>query len=180
MKIILAAVSSLDGKITKGRDSDIRGWTSPEDTAHFAHLKSIHNLIVMGRKTYEAMRPNLQLDSKTLRVVLTKHPENFAAEAVSGQLEFSSESPVVLVGGLEKQGYSEMLLVGGGTLNGQFLAKGLVDEIYLTLEPRLFGTGTSLAADSRLNVNLRLLKTSRLNEQGTLLLHYKKALENQS
>ena len=173
MKITLAAVSSVDGKLTRGDDPNILHWTSREDAEHFKDLKIKHNLIVMGRKTYEAMRSSLQLNPETLRVVLTSHAEDFAAETVNGQLEFTNELPATLVQRLENQGYSEMLLVGGGQVNAEFLAAGLVDEIYLSLEPLLFGKGTGFAAGPQLNVELELVNITRLNDRGTLLLHYK-------
>lgn len=46
MKVILAAVSSLDGKITKGRDPNFYSWTSKEDAKLFFLLIKKHNLIV--------------------------------------------------------------------------------------------------------------------------------------
>ncbi len=173
MKIILAAASSIDGKLARGDDPDVRTWTSAEDAAHFAQLKGKHNLLVMGRGTYEAMRPKLKLSPATRRVVLTHRPEVFAAEAVDGQLEFSNESVAKLVQRLENQGYSAMLLVGGGQVHAEFFAAGLIDEIYLTIEPLVFGTGTDFAAGVLLNTKLSLLSIDKLNPRGTLLLHYR-------
>ncbi len=173
MKIILAAATSIDGKLTRGDDPDVRQWTSDEDAAHFAQLKAAHNLLVMGLGTYEAMRSKLKLSANILRVVLTHHPQDFAGEAVARQLEFSSESPAKLVERLANQGYSEILLVGGGQVHAEFLAAGLVDEIYLTIEPLVFGTGTDFAHGAELNIDLELVSSKQLNDRGTLLLHYK-------
>lgn len=173
MKVTVAIASSVDGKLTRGDDPDIRSWTSPEDAAHFARLKADHNLIVMGRKTYTAMRAKLKPHPRTLRLVLTRHPEKFAAETVKGQLEFSSDTPLKLVRSLEEQGYTEMLLIGGGQVNSAFLAAGLVHEIYLTVEPWLFGTGIDATSGLPLSVTLKLISMRKLNARGTLLLHYK-------
>ena len=65
-----------------------------------------------------------------------------------------------------------MLLVGGGKTNALFLEASLVNEIYLTVEPKLFGMGKSLIAEGNFTKNLKLQSVKKLNEQGTLLLKY--------
>ncbi len=173
MNITLAAAISVDGKLTRGDDPDVRHWISDEDAKHFTKLRAAHNLIVMGRGTYEAMRSKLKLAPGTLRVVITHHPKDFATEAVTGQLEFTNLSPAELIQSLQKREYPEMLLVGGGVVHAEFLAAGLVNEIYLTIEPLVFGKGTDFAHGAELNVALELVTIKQLNDRGTLLLHYK-------
>src|SRR3989338_2890855 len=132
MKVIMVMVASLNGKITRGRASNIYSWTSKEDSELFSQLVEEFNLIVMGRKTYEAIRENIELRKDKLRVVLTKNPEKFGSDAVPGSLEFSDESSAELLNRLKKKGYTKMLLVGGGEINALFLKSSLVDELYLT------------------------------------------------
>ncbi len=168
----MVAVTSLDGKLTWGDDPDIHKWTSKDDKRHFAKMRESHNLIVMGRGTYEAIKPVKPIPGK-LRVVLTRKPEVFRNEAAAGSLEFSSESPARLVARLEKNGFGEMLVVGGGEINAAFLEADLIDEIYLTIEPYVFGVGTDFAAGANLNKKLELMDTSKLNDKGTILLHYR-------
>jgi len=173
MKVILVAVSSLDGKITRGRDPNIYSWTSKEDTKLFFSLIRRHNLIVMGSKTYEMSRGIIKLQKNKLRIVLTRNPKKYAANASPGILEFSNDSPRRLIGRLEKQGYKEMLLVGGSTVNTLFLKSALVDELYITTEPYIFGTGKTIVEDEDLYVSLKLISLKKLNKQGTLCLKYK-------
>lgn len=170
MKIILVDVSSADGFITNGTTDQVSHWSSKEDSAHFWSLIGQHDLLVMGRKTYEAVRP--KPEPGRLRMVLTNNPEGFADIAVPGQLEFSALSPDELVKTLELRGYTSMLLLGGGMVNGEFVAAGLGDELYLTIEPMLFGRGVPLLGGTTTAISLKLLKSTQLNEQGTLLLHY--------
>jgi len=66
-----------------------------------------------------------------------------------------------------------MLLLGGGTINALFLKESLVDELYLTLEPRIFGKGKTLVREGEFEVLLELMNIKRLNQSGTLLLKYK-------
>jgi dihydrofolate reductase len=172
MHISLVMASSVDGRITRGKEASYL-WASPEDQQFFADLKQQHNLIVMGRKTYQEAKPVLKLDPAILRVVMTHEPENFSSEEVPGQLEFSAETPVQLIKRLADEGYTEMLLVGGSQLAAAFLTKKLIDTIWLTIEPMFFGVGVPLFShESPLDVNLCLEELRQLNDQGTILLKY--------
>lgn len=172
MKVTLVMVSSVNGKITKGDDPHIYSWTSQEDKDFFFSLLRKFPLLVMGSKTYEASRKTIQLNHEQLRIVLTSTPEKYEEEAVSGQLEFSDRSPRVLIEDLAKEGYEEMLLVGGGGTNERFFAAGLVNEMYVTIEPKLFGHGKHLVAEGDYTSELQLIDYKVLNKKGTLLLHY--------
>ncbi|MDO8504149.1 MAG: dihydrofolate reductase family protein [bacterium] len=173
MNVVMVMAASLNGKITRGRDSNIYSWTSKEDSELFFQLVEKHNLIVMGRKTYEAIRENIELKPGKLRIVLTKNPQKFASNTVPGSLEFSNETPRELLDRLERKGYTEMLLAGGGEVNALFLKSSLVDELHLTIEPVIFGTGKALISDEKLEVSLKLISVKKLNKKGTLHLRYK-------
>ena len=166
----MVAVVSADGKMTQGDDSQVRHWSSSEDYEHFSAIMSQHQVVVMGRKTYEAVRPKPQ--PERLRVVLTTHPQKWQSEQVPGSLEFTSESPKDLVTRLEAAGHTKLMLVGGAQTNAVFLEAGLVNELQLTVEPMLFGSGADLLAGFVGNVPMKLLESRRLNERGTFLLHY--------
>jgi dihydrofolate reductase len=172
MFVTLMMVSSVDGKITNGDDSNIYSWTSAEDSALFSSLIEKHNLIVMGRTTYEAAKENIQLKEGKLRIVLTHNPSRYTKYARPGQLEFSDESPKELVQRLEQAGYKEMLLVGGGEINAAFFEAGLIDEFHLTIEPVVFGKGKPLVAEVLSAVSLTLVESKNLNDRGTLYLRY--------
>lgn len=173
MKVILLMVSSINGKITKGDAPDVYKWSSAEDSELFSKAVEKHNVIVMGRKTYEAGKPRRILKPGKLRVVLTRNPRAFEPEVREGMLEFTNESPRDVVKRFEKLGYKEMLLVGGSEVNAMFLRDKLVDEIHLTIEPVLFGKGKNLIGEENLASKLKLISLQRLNSRGTLHLIYK-------
>ena len=177
MKIILINVSSLDGRFTKWNGSNIYEWSSREDFDFFKKTMSENNLIIMGSGTFDKVRTNkkagLKPEKERLRIVMTKNPENYKKFEVPGQLEFSNETPKKLIKRLEKQGYKQALLVGGGKIANSFFTDKLIDEVWLTIEPRIFGEGKVLAEGRRLDISLNLISTKRLNAKGTLLLKYK-------
>ena len=166
-------LTSVDGKITKGLDTDIYKWTSSEDQKYFFSLIKKNNLIIMGRSTYEASKPVIKLEKGKLRIVLTRNPNKYSNQLVKGQLEFSDEGPEKLLKRLSSLGYKKLLLVGGGITNGLFLKLNLVDELYLTIEPRIFGEGKNIVEGRLLNKFLRLIGIEKLNKTGTVVLKYK-------
>lgn len=172
MKITMVMVASADGKTTKGNNANVYTWTSKEDQKHFFSLIKKNHLIVMGSSTYEAARPNIKLEKNKLRIVLTRHPKKYLSQSVPGRLEFSAESPARLVRRLSKSRHKKMLLTGGSIINGLFLKQNLVDEFYLTIEPKMFGSGKNIAEGQLFNRSLKLISAKKLNKKGTLLLKY--------
>lgn len=167
----MVAVISTNGKITRGLERNIYEWSSQEDKDHFAKLRDENNLIVMGSGTYEAVKSFIELSLEKLRIVLTSSPEKYKNEEIKGQLEFTSESPRELYNRCMID-HTKMLLVGGAKVYSSFIKGGLVDEIYLTVEPVIFGKGKPLFADGDFDVNLKLVSSKKLNKNGTLLLKY--------
>lgn len=173
MKVTMVMLSSADGKTTRGNETNIYSWTSSEDQKYFFGLIKKNNLIVMGRSTYEAVSKIIKLEVKRLRIILTRHPKNYQSKTIKGQLEFSDENPRKLIKRLAGLGYKQILLVGGSKINGLFLKEDLVDEFFLTIEPKIFGSGKNIIEELSLDTNLKLTSIKKLNKNGTLLLKYK-------
>lgn len=167
----MVAVISTNGKLTRNSDPNIYKWTSKEDQDFFFSKITKSKLIVMGSGTYEAARNKIKHESTRLRIVLTSTPEKYKDEQIKGILEFTSEDLPQLVNRLSN--YNEMLLVGGSQVYAAFLKEGLVDEIYVTIEPVLFGKGKNFVAEDDFESRLELLSIKKLNKKGTILLKYK-------
>jgi dihydrofolate reductase len=172
MVVTLVMVTSVDGKTTRWHKPDSTIWSSPEDQQFFSHLKSSYKLIVMGRRTYQEVKKRLVLTPAIRRIILTKNPKKFAKDEIPGQLEFTSDPPGELLTRLKKEGVTRVLLAGGSTLNKYFLEAKLIDDIYLTIEPRIFGSGKAMVKPMEVDVSLKLIESKTLNNQGTLMLHY--------
>lgn len=171
MKVILLYVSSLDGKITRWGQENIYKWTSKEDAEHFFSVIKSNNLIVMGSATYDAVHPKPEKDK--LRLVITRTPKKYNKYTVPGQLEFVNDTLIGIHKKYAKLGFKQMILVSGSTLSTQFFRKHLVDEFWLTIEPRIFGSGDPMTDKVKMDICLELLSMERLNNQGTILLKYK-------
>lgn len=165
-------VLSVDGKSTKWDLTD-QSWASPEDKAHLTKLISENDLILMGGKTYEFAKNYIKPQEGKLRIVITRDPEKFSSDKIDGQLEFTNQPIPELIQTLENRGFKQMLLLSGEGLNKQFLEANLINEIILTVEPKIFGTGHEMVSHAKLDLDLKLLSFEKLNESGTLLLHYK-------
>jgi riboflavin biosynthesis pyrimidine reductase len=105
-----------------------------------------------------------------LRVVLTRSPASHAGDSIPDHLEFTSAPPAQLVSDLSLRGIRHCAVLGGSQVHSLFLAAGMIDELWLTVEPLLFGGGTPLLA-APTQTRLRLMQHAPLSAD-TLLLKY--------
>jgi dihydrofolate reductase len=170
MKTILVFVSTLDGKVTKWGDPHVQSWSSPKDQDYFNKLWNNARLLIMGSNTFNAgpIKPT----SNHLLVIMTRQPNKYKSYETLGQLEFRNESPIQLTKQFENEGYEYMFVVGGAHIATSFLKDQLVDELWLTIEPNIFGVGSNFVIEEKLDINLQLLTCKSVNKQGTLLTKY--------
>ncbi len=171
MKVILIFVTTLDGKITKWGDAHVHKWSSEEDQTYFKKLWNESKVTVLGSTTFDfdPIKPS----PTTRLIIMTSHPETYQARVVPGQIEFSSEPPRTIVGRLRDEGYEQLLVAGGAHIAASFFADDLIDELWLTLEPKIFGSGGNFVEESKLDVALELLSVEKINERGTILTKYR-------
>lgn len=171
MKVTLLMVTSLDGRTTKWDEHNVLAWTSKEDQEHFLETIKNGTSFIMGKTTYEKTQKIIKSNVGPTYVVLVPNPGEYAKDP-SGTIEFTNSDPVEIVQKLSEKGYSQTYLLGGETTNSAFFKEKLVDEIQITVEPVIFGTGKGLSLES-VDVKLKLDDMRRINERGTLLLAYK-------
>ncbi|MGC4071522.1 MAG: dihydrofolate reductase family protein [Nibricoccus sp.] len=171
MRVTLIAAQSLDGFITK-HTTPGSDFTSPADQVYFRNALAGFDCSVMGAETYRTAREQIRerMTSPRLRIVLSRSPASFAADFLPGRLEFSSATPAQLMDEMNARGLRQCALLGGSQIHSLFLHARLVDELWLTIEPVLFGTGTPLLSQTA-DTRLRLLSEQKLAAD-TLLLKY--------
>ena len=170
MKTILIFVSTLDGKVTKWGDPHVKLWSSHQDQDYYKKIWNESRLIVMGSNTFNA--EPLNPSSNHQLIIMTGHPDKYKSLEVSGQIEFTNESPLELTARFKREGHEQMLVVGGAHIATSFLKEQLIDELWLTIEPKIFGTGGNFVTEGKLDINLRLIHCEKVNEQGTLITKY--------
>jgi dihydrofolate reductase len=166
MKITLVMVITIDGKIARN-DHQFVDWSSKEDKRIFYSLTRKAGVLIVGHNTFETFSAPLP---GRLHIVVTSTTEG--KTNIPGQVEYTSASPEKIVADLEARGYTEAALTGGAQINALFLKAGLIDEISLTIEPLIFGSGLDLFRGAEFDLRASLLSVEKLNEGGTLHLRY--------
>lgn len=163
MKVILMMAMTLDGKIAKTSDH-FADWTSAEDKKYFSKVSKESGVVIMGEKTFFTF-PSPLKDRLNVVFTLEKNPKQIEG------VKWVSGEPEEIVKELEKMGYNSAILGGGAHVNGLFLKKKLIDEIYVTIEPKIFGEGLSLFSGD-FDINLELAGTEKINDN-SIVLKYK-------
>lgn len=159
MNTFIIAAMTADGFIA--RNAHHRAdWTSKEDKAFFVERTKQAGVVIMGSNTFETFGKPLK---NRLHIVYSKNKKYEGVET-------TSLPPAELLKQLEGRGYTEAAICGGATIYTMFMKAGLVDMLYLTIEPLLFGSGIPLFTEP-LDVNLQLA-SSRTLADNVILLEY--------
>jgi dihydrofolate reductase len=174
MKILIIAAMSADGKIAESADQLSLDWTSKEDTRFFIDKTKEVGTLVMGSTTFATI--GKALPGRRIIVLSkddSKEPRFPVIETVppGGSVEFANMPVKELVETLGHEGVGSLVVGGGSSIYSQFLQAGLVTDMYLTIEPILFGSGIPLASGFD-RIEMSLVDVTKLNDQA-VLLHYK-------
>jgi dihydrofolate reductase len=167
MHVILLAAISVDGCIAQRKEQSSTEWNSVEDKKFFRERSTEAGVLIMGSTTFATFHRALP---NRLLLIYTSKPESLA-QFDPDHIRAVSGPPAQLLAELAAQGTKEVAIAGGASIYHQFLAAGLVDEVILTVEPVLFGAGVRLLPNE-IHIDLVLKKSTRLNEQGTMVMEY--------
>lgn len=160
--VFIVVAETADGFIAKD-SSHPAFWTSQEDKKRFVELTKRAGVCIMGSQTFKTLPRPL----KERHNIVYSRKENFDSENV----ETTNESPINLIQRLERQGYKEIAICGGSSIYTMFMKAGVVDTLYITIEPHLFGKGIGIF-NEELNSQIELIAHEK-TDKGTLLLEYK-------
>ena len=160
MKTFIIAAVSADGYIAKD-EKHSAFWTSKADKTRFVKLTKEAGVVVMGSTTYATLPRPLK---ERVNIVYSKS-KNFEG------VEITQKPPRELIADLEKRGFKSVAICGGSHIYNMFMKAGVVDTIYLTIEPVVFGKGITLFKEDMLH-HLKLKSVEEVKETGTLLLEY--------
>lgn len=120
--------------------------------------------VVVGRNTYEAATEHLK---KRRTFVLTSRTKKLSHR---GSVTFMNPKNISIESLLQE--FKTIAIVGGNSVYQTMLDRGLLDELFLTIEPLIFGRGKEMFTGGTKTTQARLVSVKRLNTKGTLLLHY--------
>ncbi|HEV2726849.1 MAG TPA: dihydrofolate reductase family protein [Solirubrobacterales bacterium] len=148
--------ATVDGRATIGGASGPIG--SDTDTAMLAGLRKRFDAVMIGAGTMRAER-YANLDK---RLVVVESDE-------SGPVDLGE-----LLGSLREEGVRAVMCEGGPTLHGSLQAAGLVDELFLTIAPKLSGGGAPRILEGELPEVVGLELTWLLESDGELFARYRR------
>lgn len=129
-------------------------WTDDMNTYADALAESV-DCIVLGRKLAEgfipawASRPEgedeqtIDWMNKTPKVVIS----NSLTESPWDNVEIAGGDLAEIVNRLKAQEGGDLIVYGGGTLVSSLIAEGLIDELYLFVNPTAIGAGMPVFAE---------------------------------
>ena len=148
-------VQTVDGKVSV-REPGYWPIGSKQDYKILTELRAYADCLIHGKNLYKEFgtvaKKNIQKEEfKSLRINLGKNPN---LPYITGKHDLKKLSK-----DLYKKGYRNVLVEGGPTLLGSFLKEGLMDEVFLTIAPKIFG--------SENNVTLTLVEGQLFPEDKT-------------
>lgn len=185
-------VSTIDGKIAVKEEGY---WPigSKTDYQVLAELRAYADCLIHGRNlarqfgevtlksinknTFRKMRRALGKNPNLPYYIITKHPKSLPLHLEGAASIFSGDLPK-LVSNLQELGFKHVLAEGGPTLLGSFLKENLIDEVFLTIAPKIYGSkpnSTKTLVEGILlppnKFNLKLISVKRIKDE--LFLRYR-------
>ena len=175
MQQFLIAAISIDGYIGQDKAQASIEWTSKADKKFFVEKTKEAGVMLMGRTTYDTIGRPLP---GRLSVVFTRDKKLWTREPKSrdearSYAWFTSKSFTEVLEVLDKLGFSQAAICGGSKIYTQFLQADLVDKMYISVEPVVFGAGIPLFAEPILR-RFELISSSKLGDESCALLEYER------
>lgn len=156
MRVNLYMSASLDGMVaTKDRSES---FLSSENWKRFVELAEQSGSFVVGRKTYEKV---IEWDNHSYenvdatRIVLTKNEQYDIRDGY-----VVCNSPEECLDVAKENDSNSLLVTGGPESNYSFIDEGLLDRVYINIEPKMIGDGLKIVEDE-CNVDLSFVRMSR-------------------
>jgi len=152
-------VSTIDGKTVSGsRDETVMDLGSAVDHAAMRNIEAAADAVMIGAQTLRAT-PKVRFDPRLFRIVVTRNGSfrtdiRFFTEAPERAIvAIGGDAEIVLPPGVrtirfdsfteflkrirEEFGVENLLVEGGSELNASILTEDVVDELFLTIAPKI-------------------------------------------
>lgn len=196
--------ATVDGKVYINKNGPPAGrqgyWPigSRIDYDTFTRLRAYSDAIIDGKQTairfgkntidtihneaFKKQRESIGKKGSARYIVLTKHPDDNLHSALKNSYNFEpiifKEDLQKLVFYLEKEGLRHVFVDGGPHVIASLLREKLLDELFITIAPRIFGNEDNLAITMVEGILLepnevKLELVSMEQVENEVFLHYK-------
>ena len=164
MKVILYMAITPNGFIAKNNDDT--SWISQQEWNSYSQIVQRAGNLVVGHRTYDILTKQPEFSElKDVQLVVVAQ-EDFQTLAQNHLVAHSPKEALKLLNDFE-----QVVVAGGGTLNVSFVEENLIDEIFIDIEPIIFGKGIPLFRDKDFERNLKLVGQKKISEN-EIQLHY--------
>ncbi|WP_084961640.1 dihydrofolate reductase family protein [Thermoactinospora rubra] len=181
-KLKLQVQTTVDGYMAGPNgelDWALHSWTDDINTYIDALSKSV-DTIVLGRKLAEGFIPAWESGPEGETQESIDWMNNTPKVVISNSLTESPWKNAVVAGGdleetvnrLKAQPGGDLIVYGGGTLVTSLIAKNLIDELYLFVNPTAIGAGMPVFPDAGAYHRLTLVSAQPF-DCGITALHYR-------
>ena len=167
MKVFIIAALTADGFIAKNPGQSTLTWRSKGDRQFFIAKTKEARVVVMGLNTAKTSKRPMP---DRLNIIYAKSKEELPHWKEFEGWEVTQKEPSALLQELSERGYEQVAICGGSTIYTMFMQAGVVDILYLTVEPVLFGQGMNIF-NKEIDAKLQLVSTQTL-EDSTILQKY--------
>ena len=147
-RYIAFVTASIDGRISL-LSKHLPHWTSKEDRSFFQKSLAYVDVVVVGRNTYQSVAERLR---KRNTFVLSSRSKTLTRR---GTVTFVNPAKVNLSKLLES--CKSVAVLGGGAVYRFMLENELLDEIFVTIGPLIFGRGKEMFVGGTRTMQVRLL-----------------------
>ncbi|WP_068781935.1 dihydrofolate reductase family protein [Paenibacillus sp. GM2] len=167
-KVVLYLAISLDGYIARNDGSvdwlfDVEGDGGDNGYSKFYHTVGT---VVMGRLTYDEV---LKLADEFPYADKPCYILSRTEQPPAPHATFTNEALDTLIPRLKADSEGNVWLVGGGQLAAAFLEAGLLDELHITLTPKILGEGIPLFPQGTVPSTLRLKQIGQMGQFVSLI-----------
>jgi len=165
----IVVACTIDGFIARFPGQISTDWTSEEDKKHLHKMEEEADVLLLASKSYELVKERL---SEFNSIVLTRKVDGIKKE--NELLTYINPEKADVDAFVREKAYKKVCVLGGRVAYNFVLEKDLLNEIYLTIEPVVFGEGVGFFNKKVDEKRFELVSAEKLNEKGSLLLHYKR------
>jgi dihydrofolate reductase len=167
LKYTALVAISVDGKIARYKNHSSSEWTSGEDKVFMRKILVDCDVILIGNTTYKtAIKPL----SKRNCIVFTRSVDEPKCE--HSNLTYINPESTDLKLFIKEKEYRKVCVLGGSSVYEYCFLNNMIDELFVTVEPIIFGEGIEFLSKGIYDTKLSLISMKKINDKGTILLHY--------